>query len=122
MSILNLILQVLLILVFLMGGIMNTAGVKAQVEAFRNLELPQWFRAVTGILQLVGAAGLAVGFWYPGILAWAGLWFAIMMLIAVLSHVRVKDSFGKTLPALIICIIAIVLLINNTDGFQHPFS
>ncbi|NBD26170.1 DoxX family protein [Paenibacillus glycinis] len=122
MSIVSLVLQMVLILAFLLGGGMNVAGVKAQIEAFDHLRLPQWFRVVTGLFQLIGIAGLVIGFWKPGILAWAGAWFAVMMLIAVVAHVRVKDSFGKALPALVLAIIAIVLLAANAEGFRRPFS
>ncbi|WP_264737839.1 DoxX family protein [Cytobacillus firmus] len=106
MSIALLILQSLLTLLFILTGFSKLAGAKQQVEAFNHLKLPQWFRVVTGIVQLIGVAGLIVGFWYADFAAMAGLWLGITMLCAAIAHFRVKDSFSKAVPALILMVIA----------------
>ncbi len=114
----SIIVQSLLIFAFLLAGGSKIAGAKVQVEAFKHLGLPQWFRIFTGLCQYVGVAALIVGFWYPGLLAWAGAWFGIMMVLGGLAHLRVKDPIGKAAPAFALAVIAIVLLIMNAEGWR----
>ncbi|MBH5319542.1 DoxX family protein [Paenibacillus sp. GSMTC-2017] len=109
MIIVTLILQCLLIIAFLFAGLSKLAGAKMQVESFKHLGLPQWFRVVTGIVALIGVAGLVIGFWNEGALFFAGLWISCMMLGAVLSHIRVKDSFSQMVGAILLLTLALVL-------------
>lgn len=116
MDILAVIIQILLGLVFLMAGSMKVFGSKMQVESFKHLRLPQWFRVVTGLMQYIGVIALIVGIWEPSWAAWAGIWFGIMMLCAILFHVRVKDSVANSLPAFVLMVLAIaVTVIQYSD-------
>ncbi|GIP41293.1 hypothetical protein J31TS4_45730 [Paenibacillus sp. J31TS4] len=75
--------------------------------------LPSWFRVVTGLVQLVGAAILIMGYWVAEAVAWGGIWLGLVMLVACLAHVRVKDSFGKTSPALVFTALITILVVTN---------
>ena len=122
MAIVYTVLQSLLILLFLLVGGSKLAGTKQQVEAFQHLGLPQWFRVVTGIVQWIGAAGLIAGYWYPGLVAWAGLWLAVTMLLGFLAHLRAYDPIGKAMPALVLAIVAAVLVFAHADGLLNPLA
>lgn len=122
MLIISIVLQSLLSLVFLMTGFMKITGNKQQVESFEHLNLPQWFRVVTGWVQLVGVAGLVIGFWNPGVLALAGLWLAITMLGGVIAHVRAKDPISQAIPAFILAILATIITIINLSDLLNMFS
>lgn len=102
-------LQILLAVLFAISGLGKVAGIKMQVENFDKLELPQWFRVVTGLLQLVSVSGLFVGFWHDSWGAWGAVMLSIIMLGAVAFHVRTKDKFGAIVPALVLAALAIVL-------------
>lgn len=104
-------LQIVLILAFAAAGLGKIAGIKAQVDSFNRLGLPQWFRVVTGLLQLVGAAALVVGFWRDSWAAWGAVLIGVIMLGAVAAHLRIKDKFGALAPALVLAVIAIVLAV-----------
>ncbi|CAI6082749.1 DoxX family protein [Cohnella sp. JJ-181] len=104
-----LVLQILLIVAFAASGFTKVAGVKMQVDSFSKLGLPQWFRVVTGLLQLVGVAALVAGFWRDSWTAWGAVLIGAIMLGAVLFHVRAKDKFGAIAPALVLAALAIVL-------------
>jgi hypothetical protein len=116
MSVFSIVLQSLLVLYYVFSGSAKIAGAKYWVDIFNILRIPQWFRVVTGIVQLVGAAALVMGYWYAGAIAWGGIWLGITMLVAVLAHVRVKDSIGKTVPPVVFLVILIILTIMNADS------
>ena len=63
------------------------------------------FRRLTGALEVLGALGLAAGYFLPaiGVAAAAGL--TTLMGLGVATRVRVGDSLGATLPALILCLV-----------------
>lgn len=91
MTVFSVVLQSLLVLYYAFSGGAKIAGVKYWADIFKNIGLPQWFRVVTGIVQLVGAALLIIGYWYAGAVAWAGVWLGITMLLACLAHFRDKN-------------------------------
>lgn len=68
---------------------------------FERYGLTAFQRRGTGVLQLMGAAGVLSGFLYPvlGLLASAGL--SLMMLFAFLVRIKIKDGFLKSAPSLI---------------------
>ena len=57
------------------------------------------YRVLTGILQICGVVGLAVGYTIAiiGVLAAAGL--AIQMILALVVRIRIKDGFLRSSPA-----------------------
>ncbi|PYI56919.1 DoxX family protein [Paenibacillus flagellatus] len=122
MIVLSIVLQSLLVAYYVFSGFAKLAGVKYWVDIFNNLRLPQWFRAVTGIVQLLGAAVLIWGYWNAGAIAWGGIWLGMTMLAAFLAHVRVKDSFGKSVPPVVFLVLIVLLTVWHTDGLTNAFS
>lgn len=122
MSWLTIILQSLLVLYFVFSSIAKMAGAKFWVETFDHLKLSQGFRAFTGFVQLVGAIGLIIGYWYSGMIGWASVLLGITMLVACLAHIKVKDSFSKIVPALLFAVINIILIFITAGDMIHPFS
>ena len=61
------------------------------------------FRQLTGILQLLGVAGLLTGITFPaaGIGAAGGL--TVQMLLALVARRKIKDSVIECLPAFFFC-------------------
>jgi putative oxidoreductase len=123
-NIVSIILQILLALMFLMAGIGKFSGSKMHVENFDHWKLPQWFRIVTGLVELLGAVALIIGFWEPSWIAAGALWIGIISLGGILTHVRVKDTFKQTFMIILIFIISAALFIIEIDelanfpGFQ----
>ncbi|MBM7553895.1 DoxX family protein [Thalassobacillus pellis] len=122
MAILSLVLQSLLVLYFTFSGISKVIGVKYWVGIFKQIKLPQWFRVVTGIVQLIGVAMLITGYWIIEVLVLAGIWLGITMLIACLAHVRIKDTIGKTMPAFVFFVLITILVIINADYLPALFQ
>lgn len=103
-------------------AISKLTGAKIQVDLFETLRLPQWFRVFTGVVQLIGCAGLVIGYWYPGVAAWAGVWLGITMVAAFLSHLRVKEPVGKAVPALVTFVLSAAVLILFANEMSNLWT
>ncbi|MFD0862051.1 DoxX family protein [Sungkyunkwania multivorans] len=67
-------------------------------------------RVLTGSLQLIGATGILIGVWGSPFLAFfssCGLF--LLMLAGYSVRLKIKDSFLRSLPALIFAILCIYL-------------
>lgn len=71
---------------------------------------------LTAILELLGAMGLLVGFRFNIILLIASAGLAILMLLALIIRIKVKDSLFVSLPALM------YLLINSYIFFYALYA
>ncbi|SEO72769.1 DoxX family protein [Paenibacillus sp. OV219] len=121
MNVLSIVLESLLALMFLMAGFGKISGSKMHVEGFKHWGLPQWFRIVTGLVELAGAAALIVGYWDPSWVAVGALILGITGIGGVITHLRVKDPFKQTFMILLLAIISIVLFtINASDLADFP--
>ncbi len=96
MKILIVILQILLSAAFLVAGGAKFAGVPAMVQAFDKLGFGQWFRYLTGCLEILGAVGL----WIPRRSVFAALMLFCVMVGAVAAH-RLRLG-GDPNPALLL--------------------
>jgi len=121
LDIVTFILQGILGLMFLMAGFGKITGLKMHVENFKHWRLPQWFRVVTGFIELVGAAALIVGYWDPSWTAAGALVLGITSIGGILTHFRVKDSLKQTFPIIFLAILSIaVFLICLSDLSDFP--
>lgn len=114
MSIATAIIQMILIMIFLVSGVGKVYGSLMHVQNFDRLQLPQWFRVVTGTVQLIGAVGLAVGYFYPQWATAAGIGLILTMIGAVLAHVRVKDEFKDMMAAVLVLCLTMAYLVCLT--------
>jgi hypothetical protein len=74
------------------------------VREFKRFELPN-YRKLTGILQLLGAVGLLIGFRFPIIGALAAGGLALQMLIGFGVRLKIRDPFLHGIPAFIYLLI-----------------
>ncbi len=81
-------LQILLALAFLAAGGFKLAGAHPMVQLFDQIGFGQWFRIVTGLVEIVGAVGLLV----PGFAGPAALWLGFTMICAVLTHLAILHT------------------------------
>jgi putative oxidoreductase len=108
MHVTSIVLQVILGVMFLMAAF-SKFGSKQQVEAFKHYGYSQGFRVFTGFVEVIGAAAMIVGIWYPVIATLAGLWLGITMLVATITHIRVKDPGKATAMPILFLILAVVV-------------
>jgi len=78
---------------------------KKMISEFRRFGMPDSQRIITGVLQLLGSAGLVIGLYLPllGCLASGGL--ALMMLVAFGTRMKVGDGFMQSAPSLIFLVV-----------------
>ena len=74
-NILAWILAVFLAIVFTFAGGVKLIGTRAMVQEFAQIGIGQWFRYLTGLLEVTGAIGLLV----PKYRLWAALQIAAVM-------------------------------------------
>ncbi|NMI03608.1 DoxX family protein [Paenibacillus sp. SZ31] len=111
MIILSWILQGLLAAMFIMAGTGKTFGSKMHIEAFTTWGYPQWFRVLTGVIELTAAILLIIGFWVEGAAILGAAISVAVGMGGVVTHVRAKDTFKDTAMIAILGILSLVLLI-----------
>ena len=119
MSIAIMVVQVVLGLLFVLIGSMTAAGMNMFVESFRQFGYPQWFRIVTGSLEVLGGLGLLVGIWLPWLTALASAGLTLVMLGAVLTHLRVKDPLNKSALPIVMGALALLVAVSYWSTFLH---
>jgi len=88
--------RVLLALAFGAAGAAKLAGVPMMVQVFDAIGFGQWFRYVTGVVEILGVVLLLV----PATAFFGAVWLAITMTGAVATHLILIG--GSPLPALVL--------------------
>ena len=96
------ILCVPLVAMFILAGLGKLIGRPGMVQEFEYIGWGHWFRYLTGILELVGVAGLVI----PRVSWMAALMLACIMAGAIIAHLTVLPT-PPNLPAalLALCLI-----------------
>lgn len=89
-------LRILLALAFFSAGIAKLTGVPQMVQVFDAIGIGQWFRYLTGGVEIMGAVLLLV----PTTGFFGGLLLLVTMLGAIATHLFVIG--GSFLPALVL--------------------
>jgi len=102
-------LQGLLGLAFLGSGAGKLAGGSNLGERAREYRYSGGFLAFVAVAELVGALGLAAGFWLHSVAPLAAVGLAILMAGAVYTHIlRAHDPAPKALPAVVLLVLLMV--------------
>lgn len=106
-------LQALLGALFVVTGGTKLVGVDQQVESFERWDYPQWFRVVTGLVEVSGGIALAGGLFMTGLTVAGAVLLLGTMLGAVYTHaIRVGDPMSETVkPALLLVLVLIATLV-----------
>lgn len=83
-------------------------------EEFRVYGLSDQICNGVGALKIGSAALLIVGMWIPVCAQVAAGIIALLMLAAVLMHVKVGDPIRKAIPAFCMCILSIIVLLYHS--------
>jgi putative oxidoreductase len=94
------VLRVLLGAAFLAAGGAKLAGAQAMVDVFEKIGVGQWFRIVTGLLEISGGFLLLI----PRVTFYGAALLLLVMLGAVTAHLTVLG--GSPAPAFILMILS----------------
>ena len=83
---------------------------KSMKEEFVAYGLPAKFTYVVGFLKLVAAILLIAGIWYPVLVPKVALMVSLLMVGALLMHLKIKDPLIRALPAISVFILSGTLL------------
>lgn len=83
---------------------------KSMKEEFEAYGLPLWFMKLIGFLKLTLSALLIAGIWLPGLIMPAATGMAVLMLGAIVMHIKVKDSLIKSFPAFSFLVLSLFLI------------
>jgi len=79
-------------------------------EEFIAYGLPVWLMYLVGFMKLTIAIMLIISFWVEELLVYNLVVLALLMVAALLMHVKVKDPIKKSYPALsILFMIALIM-------------
>ncbi|MDE8743812.1 DoxX family protein [Pectobacterium polaris] len=95
----------IVILVFLVGGILNTIGIQSVRDEFSRWGLNSWIRIGVGLCELVIAILLIMNVWVSQNLIFA----ALIMIFAVLIIAYNREYTKTCLPAVVLLVIMISL-------------
>ena len=80
--------QGILAAAFLAAGYAKLSGVPFMVELFDQIGVGQWFRVVTGLVEVTGAVALLV----PGLASVGAAWLGSTMVFAVATHLFILHT------------------------------
>lgn len=94
----------LLTIAFVMAGGAKLAGAEMMVQTFDAVGVGQWFRYVTGLIEVGGAIML----WVPAARLLGALMLMVTMIGAVLAHLLILGP--SAVPALVLGIMAAAVI------------
>jgi uncharacterized membrane protein YphA (DoxX/SURF4 family) len=106
-------LRILLALAFLAAGAAKLASVPAMVQIFDTLGFGQWFRYVTGVVEIAGAVALLI----PTYAALGAAWLGITMFFGTLAHLFFLHT--SPAPALVLLALSAVIVTLERDQVRQ---
>lgn len=86
---------------------------RSLIEEFSSYGLPNWFRYFIGFLKVSCALFLVVGIWIPELVLPTALLLSVLMIGAILMHIKIGDPFKKSLPALLMLVLSISTCVTS---------
>jgi hypothetical protein len=95
---------------FLVYGLLCVFS-QAMVAEFTRFGLAR-YRVLTGILEILGGAGLLVGLFWPRVLVLSSFGLALLMGLGLLTRLRIGDGFLASSQALFFLLVNLIIFIN----------
>ena len=86
-------------------------GADSMEEEFKEYRLPVWMMWLVGALKVVASLALIAGFWMPVLVRPAAGLLVVLMAGAVAMHFKRGDPAKRSLPALLVLAMVVVLAI-----------
>jgi len=86
------------------GG--NAGNMKEEFQAYG---LPEIMVYIVGFIKVALAIALLAGIWLEYLVDPAAIGLAVMMLGAIIMHLKISDPFSKNIPAIIVLLMCIAI-------------
>lgn len=106
--------RVVLTLAFLAAGVAKLMGAEMMVATFDSVGWGQWFRYVTGIIEIGGAILL----WVPGVQLLGALLLMCTMIGALIAHITVL-GMGTAPPAIVLGILSAIMVAVHREQIRR---
>ena len=83
------------------------------ITEFKQYQLPVWLRDLVGILKLSFSIMLLAGIYDEKFKYLGSSGLILLMLAALLTHVKMKNSFYKALPSLTLLVFSTIILMSQ---------
>jgi putative oxidoreductase len=103
------VLQGIVAAAFLAAAAAKLTGATYMVQLFEQIGAGQWFRYVTGFVELTGALALI----FPRMASLGGLWLGVTMIFAVLTHLFVLHT--SPIPAIALGLLSATIVYLRRD-------
>ena len=94
-------------------GFSRGGSAKTMAEEFKVYNLPDWFRDLIRFLKLSLGFLMLVGIWWPFSAFTASTGLAVLLVGAMVMHLKVKDPFYKLLPSSFFGSICVIICIYH---------
>ena len=106
----------LLAAVFVSAGGAKIYGVPIMVENIQQIGLGQWFRYLTGILEIVGGIMVLM----PPVVAIGGVLLSCIMVGAIATHLLLMG--GSAVPAIVLLVLSAIVVFAHRDQIDSLFD
>ncbi|HEY9271559.1 MULTISPECIES: DoxX family protein [Achromobacter] len=103
-------LRLLAAVVFLAAAAAKLSGAPEMVQAFDHIGVGQWFRVVTGLVEVAGGIAVLI----PATVFLGGLLLSATMIGAVLAHSFVIE--GSPVPAIVLLLVSAAIAWLHRPG------
>ena len=107
-------LQLALSVLFLISAIAKLMSRPSSLRHRERMGVPLWLWRATGFAQLLGVIGLLVGLSMPWATAWitlgASSWLTLIMLGALIAHLRIRDGWQHYLTVVVLLALSVVVI------------
>lgn len=79
-------------------------------EEFAAYGLPGWFMNLIGLLKVAFAICLIAGIWLPVLVDPVAIGLVVLMVGAIVMHLKVQDPLIRSLPALVVLILSLAIV------------
>ena len=113
MSTTSTVLAIILIVVCIGSALMDFRKPEKLVEEMKKLKVPAERLPLLGVIKILGAIGVAIGFQNVRLGELAGAGLCLYFAIATVTHTRVKDSVKDTAPAFVLFVISVLYVLTS---------
>lgn len=106
----------LLAAAFLSAGGAKLYGAPMMVENFQHIGFGQWFRYLTGTLEVIGAIVILM----PSLAAFGGVLLSWIMVVAIATHLLLIG--GSAVPAIVLLALSAIVVIAHRDQIDSLFD